>query len=386
MGRLRPILIAMACAALAACQAAGPGDVLAVQDAGNAARSTPSVQSIGSGPIRIALILSRPASEDPAVNVSDVRDGAALALDDLGGGKFSLTVFEGADSATQVEAQARAAQAAGARLIVGPVGSDHGRAVAALDAAQRPPVLALARNGAIAAAGVWTLYSDAVDSALEGARAAIAARQTDFVIIHPRSQPAGDLARLQRGIAALSGKVLALAPYPDGAAAGVLEALLSHKPAFAVAQAAIVLGRTEAAGSVIDTLAAGRLGNAVATAIATTDLPQAMYARPSAQGLIVARPAPMAAGVIDSRFAARFHRSPSRDAGIGYDTVAIAAALLGAGGDGAITAAALQSPRGFRALTGLFRFRADGSIERRHIVYRIENGSLQPLQEEGAGF
>lgn len=56
------------------------------------------------------------------------------------------------------------------------------------------------------------------------------------------------------------------------------------------------------------------------------------------------------------------------------------------GGPDAITVENLTSTQGFRAATGLFRFRPDGRIERRMIVHRIENGSLNVIQEEGEGF
>lgn len=52
----------------------------------------------------------------------------------------------------------------------------------------------------------------------------------------------------------------------------------------------------------------------------------------------------------------------------------------------AITVENLTSSQGFRAATGLFRFRPDGRIERRMIVHRIENGGLKIIQEEGEGF
>lgn len=56
------------------------------------------------------------------------------------------------------------------------------------------------------------------------------------------------------------------------------------------------------------------------------------------------------------------------------------------GGADAITVANLTSTQGFRAATGLFRFRPDGRIERRMVVHRIENGALKVIQEEGEGF
>ena len=148
----------------------------------------------------------------------------------------------------------------------------------------------------------------------------------------------------------------------------------------------MLLGGGEAIGQVIDILAAGEFGKSITTAIATSLIPEEIYKRPSAQGLMVAIPSTADVGVIADRFRAKFGREPSYDAAIGYDAIAIAAGLVCTGGADAINVANLTSSQGFRAATGLFRFRPDGRIERRMVVHRIENGSLKVIQEEGEGF
>src|SRR5690606_4682277 len=97
----------------------------------------------------------------------------------------------------------------------------------------------------------------------------------------------------------------------------------------------------------------------IATAIATSLIPEEIYKRPSAQGLMVAIPSTADVKVIADRFKAKFGRAPSYDAAIGYDSVAIAAGLVRSGGADAINVQNLTSTQGFRAATGLFRFRPD---------------------------
>jgi hypothetical protein len=67
-------------------------------------------------------------------------------------------------------------------------------------------------------------------------------------------------------------------------------------------------------------------------------------------------------------------------------TAADAAGLLRAGGADAITSTALASKAGFRGTTGIFRFDAQGNVERRHAVYRIKNGKIRLLAEAANGF
>ncbi|MDP2733356.1 MAG: hypothetical protein Q8O63_09660 [Hoeflea sp.] len=155
---------------------------------------------------------------------------------------------------------------------------------------------------------------------------------------------------------------------------------------FSKADTIVLLGGGEAIGQVIDILAAGEFGKSIATAIATSLIPEAIYKRPSAQGLMVAIPSTADVSVIADRFKAKFGREPSYDAAIGYDSIAIAAGLVRTGGPDAITAANLTSTQGFRAATGLFRFRPDGRIDRRMVVHRIVDGTLKIIQDEGEGF
>ncbi|KJS19401.1 MAG: hypothetical protein VR78_03410 [Hoeflea sp. BRH_c9] len=157
---------------------------------------------------------------------------------------------------------------------------------------------------------------------------------------------------------------------------------------FSKADTIVLLGGGEAIGQVIDILAAGEFGKSIATAIATSLIPEAIYKRPSAQGLMVAIPSTADVSVIADRFKAKFGREPSYDAAIGYDSIAIAiaAGLVRTGRPDAITVANLTSTQGFRAATGLFRFRPDGRIDRRMVVHRIVDGTLKIIQDEGEGF
>ncbi|KGF69505.1 hypothetical protein LL06_11155 [Hoeflea sp. BAL378] len=315
---------------------------------------------------------------------ADIADGARLALDELGAGQLRIEVQPLGPGAGEVAARVQAAAAAGSKLIIGPATNAQ---VASLGSAgqPRPPVLALVANRSAGGSSIWPLYGDAIDSALEGVGAAVAARQKNIVVVHEAGFPAEGLLRLREGIRLKGGSTVGFVPYPaDGK--NLRAAFASGADVFNKADTIVLLGGGEAIGQVIDILAAGEFGKSISTAIATSLIPEEIYRRPSAQGLIVATPSTSSLGVISERFKARYGREPSYDAAIGYDSVAIAAGLVRSGGPDAITVANLTSSRGFRGATGLFRFRPDGRIERRMVVHRIENGALTVLQEEGEGF
>ena len=79
---------------------------------------------------------------------------------------------------------------------------------------------------------------------------------------------------------------------------------------------------------------------------------------------LVGRPDPSARTDFQERYQATFSREPTRLASLAYDAVALAALLSRDQGAQGFHRAALENPEGFAGSDGIFRFRADGSIER----------------------
>ncbi len=69
--------------------------------------------------------------------------------------------------------------------------------------------------------------------------------------------------------------------------------------------------------------------------------------------------------------------APSRLAGLGYDAASLAALFSAEGGD--FSDVRLTDPDGFVGVDGLFRFRADGTIERGLAVYTVRRGGFDVL-------
>lgn len=316
---------------------------------------------------------------------ADIADGARLALDDLGAGQLRIDFQASSSTSGQAASKVQAAAAAGAKLIIGPATNGEVSRIISGTSLPRPPILALVPNNSAGGTHIWPLYGDAIDSALEGVGVAVAAKQKNIVVVHEAGFPAENLLRLREGIKLKGGTTIGFVPYP-ASGINLRAAFAKGQLVFAKANTIVLLGGGDAIGEVIDILAAGEFGQSIATAIATSLIPEEIYKRPSAQGLMVAVPSTTDVSVIAERFKAKYGRAPSYDAAIGYDSIAIAAGLVRSAGPEAITVENLTSSQGFRAATGLFRFRPDGRIERRMIVHRIENGSLKIIQEEGEGF
>lgn len=378
-GAVRALAL-MACAGLAGCQASSLGEGVS---ASNSGVSPVSSSTYGSGPVQVTMLL--PTDAALRKKAADIADGAKLALDDLGAGQLRIDFQASASSSGQAASKVQAASAAGAKLIIGPATNEEVSRIISGTSLPRPPILALVANNSAGGTHIWPLYGDAIDSALEGVGVAVAAKQKNIVVVHEAGFPAENLLRLREGIKLKGGTTIGFVPYP-ASGINLRAAIAKGQVVFAKANTIVLLGGGAAIGEVIDILAAGEFGQSIATAIATSLIPEEIYKRPSAQGLMVAIPSTSDVSVIADRFKAKYGREPSYDAAIGYDSIAIAAGLVRSGGPDAITVANLTSSQGFRAATGLFRFRPDGRIERRMIVHRIENGSLKIIQEEGEGF
>lgn len=90
-----------------------------------------------------------------------------------------------------------------------------------------------------------------------------------------------------------------------------------------------------------------------------------------------AGPDPSARARFERVYDDTFGAAPSRLAGLGYDAASLAALIAREGG--AFTPARLTDPDGFVGVDGLFRFRADGTIERGLAVYTIRRGGFEVL-------
>jgi len=87
----------------------------------------------------------------------------------------------------------------------------------------------------------------------------------------------------------------------------------------------------------------------------------------------------------DARFRQVYHYAPPRIASLTYDAVALAVTLATSGR--AYDAVTLTSPAGFTGpANGLFRLRADGTVQRGLAVMQVEGGALRVIDPSPKGF
>ncbi len=361
--------------ALAGCQATSTEDILTVAPQ----LPVPAQETIGAGPVMVAMLLPRSAAEPAAGRARDFVDGARLAVGDLGEGQIRVTVYDTAGNAANAGAMAEQAIAGGARLIMIAPDAESGSRIAAIKGA-RPPVIALSGEGA--SANLFAFTSDSIDSAIDGARAAIAMKQSRVLAVVPDGFAAADRERFARGVARNGGKLVGTVAYPP-VDAQIGPALKAEQARFQQANAVAIFGTGRAPAAVAQAIVAQGLGGSIATLIGNSGWPRELYAVPVLDGVLLALPDPEGPKAIAARYQAAAGRPLSTDAALAYDAVAIAAGLVRHRGATGLTAGALTASSGFRGVTGLFRFAKDGAVEHRYGIYRIENGKPVLLGNPG---
>jgi hypothetical protein len=376
-GRLAALAVVLL---VAACQSVDPEGALAIAPE----TAPPATETLGTGPVRVLVALPRGAAGNAGARAADAVAGARLAIADLGLDQLTLQVADTGGSSAAARALVEQAFAGNAALVIGPTDPESVAAIAAIPAARRPPVLSLAGE-APPASGVYAFGGDAIDSAVEGVRAAVDGGQSRLVVLVPEDFAQVALERFRAGAARAGARIVATVRYPlaDAAVAG---ALRPHADAFRQATAAVIFGSGRAPATVAQAIVSAGLGSTLAALIGNSAWPRALYGEAVLDGALVALTDQDSLKVIADRFQQASGRPLSLDAAYAYDAVALAAGLARSGGAKAFSTATLTQPTGFRGSAGMFRLHRDGSVERRHAVYRVERGDLVLVQPPGDGF
>jgi hypothetical protein len=112
-----------------------------------------------------------------------------------------------------------------------------------------------------------------------------------------------------------------------------------------------------------------------------------VWREPGLYGGAFPAPDPVSVADFEKRYQAYFGEAPPRLAAFGYDAGALAATLAAAN---RLDAAMIQRPEGWGGVNGLFRFGADGSVERALAVMQLQTqGGVRtvspPQQTFGSG-
>jgi branched-chain amino acid transport system substrate-binding protein len=336
------------------------------------ANAPPVGETLGTGPVRVGMILPLTQNGSPSPIGVSMRNAAQLAINDSGSTSITLMIQ---DDRSSPDAAAQAAQSelgAGAQLILGPVFANDVRTASAAAKSANRPMIAFSTDVTVAAPGVYLLsflIQGYVDRVLQYA---VSTGKKSFGILAPQNDY-GSLAaqRFQETAANLSAQVVVTARYSTGqlataaqqvsAVQGQIDALFIPEQADAMPAVASALGSANVKTKFLGT--------------GVWNDPRVLKL-PLMQGSWFSAPDDSGFDAFAQRYKAKFDSEPARLATLAYDAVTLAAALAHNGGPETFNQAALTNISGFNGADGVFRFRADGTNERGLAVMEIaEDGA-----------
>jgi branched-chain amino acid transport system substrate-binding protein len=361
---------------LAGCNSAGlemPSDAGGPAPApAQPAGGPPIGEALGTGPVRVGMILPLTQNGVPNPIGVSMRNAAQLAINDSGSTSITLMIQ---DDHSSPDAAAQAAQAeldAGAQLILGPVFANDVRTASAAAKSAGKPMIAFSTDVTVAAPGVYLLsflIQGYVDRIFQYA---VSSGKKSFGIMAPQNEYGNVAAqRFQEMAGNVNAQVVATARYSTGqigtaagqvaAVQGQIDALFIPDQADAMPAVASALGSANVKTKF--------LGTGIWNDPRVLKLPQM-------QGAWFSAPDNSGFDAFAQRYQAKFNSEPARLATLAYDAVTLAGALAHNGGADAFNQAALTNISGFNGADGVFRFRADGTNERGLAVMEIaEDGA-----------
>jgi branched-chain amino acid transport system substrate-binding protein len=371
--------------ALAGCNSMGISDPFSSPTTPVQSQPLPAAttgDTIGTGPVRVGLILPLTQGSGPSAVGVSLRNAAQLAVDESGSNQITLIVL---DDHSTPEGAAQAAQAAisgGAELIVGPLFSSSVREVGRVAKGAGKPVIAFSTDTSVASPGVYLLsfliesYVDKImDFASQKGKKSFAAMapQSDYGNIA--------VAEFQQSAARLNARVVTIARYAPGqatAAAKEIAAVSGQIDALFIPEQADGMSGVSAA-----LVAAGVKTQILGTGIWND--PRVLKL-PALQGAWFSAPENAGFNAFADRYRAKFNADPTRLATLSYDAVSLVAALARTQGAQRFSDQVLTNASGFNGADGVFRFHGDGPNDRGLAILQISNGAATVLSSAPRSF
>jgi branched-chain amino acid transport system substrate-binding protein len=369
---------------LTACGGRGPVPVAKPTDTGLKAApigpvSATPVPAPGGQGIKVALLL--PLSGPNAELGKAMLEAAQLALFTTGGDRLTLVPRDTTGTADGAAKAAKSAIDDGAKLILGPLIADEVVAVRPIAQAASVNVIGFATKTEVAGGNVFLMgflpkqevvrevayardqglgrfaalapnspYGHLLGDALKEAAAASGGTVTRVEYFDPRSSDA-------------SASIKRLMPVAAGPAVGApFDALLLPTGGDQLKQVAAQLRNAGIDSTKTRLLGSGLWDDSSITSDA--DL---------VGGWFAASP-PDIRHEFETRYQGAYGRAPPRLASLGFDAAALAAVLAKGDSPDPFSVQAIQNPNGFTGVDGLFRFGADGLVQRGLAVLEVSPG------------
>lgn len=359
-----------AAAVLAACSSSS--SLFGDKPSGETPSASPNSTEIGSGQIKVGLILPLSATGNAGVAAQSLKNAAEMAIAERDGQNIKLLVKDDRGTAEGSQAAAQQAVDEGAEIILGPLFGHSVGGVATIARAKGIPVIAFSTNADVAASGVYLLsFLPESDVDRIVSYAVVNGKRSFAALLPDNAYGTVVEAAFKQIVPRKGGRIVALERYPldPGKLQGSVRA---------VAQAAgrvdsiFIPDGSDAVPGVTQALAKSGVNLKRLQLLGTGLWDDArIFAEPTLQGGWYAAPDSTGFRNFAGRYRTRFNQDPARAATLAYDAVTLVIALAKTQGEKRFTTEVLTNPAGFAGIDGIFRFRTDGANERGLAVMRV---------------
>jgi ABC-type branched-subunit amino acid transport system substrate-binding protein len=328
--------------------------------------------AVGTGQVKVGLILPLSASGNAGVAALSMKNAAEMALAEFQNPNIQLLIKDDGGSPQGASQGAQQALTEGAEIILGPLFAQSVPATAQLTRARGTSVIAFSTDSSVAGRGVYLLSFLPESDVNRIVDYSAGTGKRSFAALVPDNAYGNVVeAAFKQAVGRKGGRVIAFEKY------GADRATPARTVAQSLGQADALLladdGDSVVATADALTAAGANLKNIQLLGTGLWDNPR-VFASPALQGGLYAAPDPAGFRSFAGRYRTKFGAEPVRTATLAYDAVALVAALARTQGAQRFAPETLTNPSGFAGIDGLFRFRSDGTNERGLAVMKVATG------------
>lgn len=368
--------------ALAACSSSSnvqnglPNSTTApVEEVAQVLSPNPKGEVIGSGNVRVSLLVPTTIPGGAAAVAKELRNGAAMAMQDFGGNRIQLVVKDTKGQAAVAQTKANEAVNEGSTLILGPLFAANVSAASGITLPANVTTLAFSTDTSVARRGVYLFsYTPQEDTKRIISYAGSLGRRSIAAFL-PNNAEGSLRERVLREMAGRSGLLLNVIKY-DRTQQGVDKAVSEGAGIVQTSDTIYVPEGGPIPGILLAGLKRNGANIAEKTILGsgnweTVKTSEAVLAGAYYPGRDISKFNEFA-----SRYQSKFGARPGVNAGLAYDAVTLAAEFVRLRGDGktAFSTNTFENSNGFQGVNGAFRIRSDGTTQRGLAIYQIRGG------------
>jgi ABC-type branched-subunit amino acid transport system substrate-binding protein len=334
---------------------------------------------LGTGAVKVALILPLSAGGNAGIAGQSMRNAAEMALAEFSGANIQLVTKD--DSGTAPGAQQATTQAIdeGAEIVIGPLFAHSVSSAKQVARSRGVPMIAFSTDSNVASSGAYLLSFLPESDVDRIVTYAVSQGKKSFVALIPSNAYGGVVeGEFKQVVAKRGGRIVTVEHYSeDRSKLGELVKQVAQ--AAGRADALFIPDSGDGVADILQALANGGVNLRQFTVLGTGlwGDDQRIFANTLLDGAWFAAPESTGYRGFADRYRARYHQDPVRQATLAYDAVALVAALVKTQGQQRFAADVLTNPSGFTGIDGVFRFRNDGSNQRGLAVMKVTTAGPQ---------